>query len=66
MKRHNPPRLIDEDVLARTALILGESSAAHRAVEDAKARREAGQEVAIVQVGDQLIVLNISPDAATT
>ncbi len=52
---------VDEAVLARTAHILGESSAAHQALLDAERRRQAGQDVVIVMAGKSLLVVNIHP-----
>ncbi|MFK4705563.1 hypothetical protein ABIC83_002402 [Roseateles asaccharophilus] len=55
--------IVDETMLSRVAKILGESSAAHLALEDAKARREAGQDVTIVKSGASILVV---PSAALT
>ena len=46
----------DEDVVRRTATIMGPSSASARAIEDLEARRAAGEEPVIYQRGSVLLV----------
>lgn len=55
--------LLDEQVLARTAAIIGPSSAAQRALDDAKARRGRGEEVVLGRHGATILVV---PKAALT
>lgn len=49
--------LLDEEVVARTAKILGPSSAAQLALDDAKARRERGEEVVLARHGATILVV---------
>lgn len=49
--------VLDETEVARTAAILGPSSAAQLALDDAKARRERGEEVILVKHGSMIVVL---------
>lgn len=59
MTRKMPPiSLLDEEVVARTAKILGPSSAAQLALDDAKARRNAGQKVIFAQSGQSILVID--------
>ena len=49
--------LLNEQVLERTAKILGEASAAALALNDAKARRDRGETVVLAKHGRTIVVL---------
>lgn len=49
--------LLDEEVVGRTAKILGPSSAAQLALDDAKARRERGEAVVLGRHGVTILVV---------
>lgn len=49
--------LVDETVLERTAQILGPQSAAHQALDEVKARRSKGEDLAIVKSGATLLIV---------
>jgi hypothetical protein len=50
--------MIEEDVLRRTARILGDFSAAGKALEDIQRRRNLGEDPVCVSYGDSLLVFN--------
>lgn len=52
--------LLDEEVLELTAKILGPSSAAHLALDDAKLRRQRGEEVVLGMHGATIVVIPTS------
>lgn len=59
MTRKMPPiKPLEEEVVKRLAHILGASSAAQLALNDAKARRDAGQEVLFAQSGQSILVID--------
>ena len=49
--------LIDENVVQQVAKIMGASSAAQKALDDAKARRDRGQEVVFGRYGSSILVV---------
>jgi hypothetical protein len=56
-KKHLKIEVLDEKVVAQTAAILGPFSAAQRALDDAKARRERGQHVILGRHGSVIVVV---------
>lgn len=58
--KHLRIELLDEEIVERTAKILGPSSAASLALDDARARRERGEEVSLGKQGSMILVFPTS------
>lgn len=56
-KKNLKIEVLDEKVVSQTAAILGPFSAAQRALDDAKARRERGQQVILGKHGSMIVVV---------